>query len=201
MSMKTQETQELLTNAYEMVKADPVLLTMVEMRSLADNLCKALKAFCAKAEVAQWAKRREYVRLIGVLESKRSKSMEIQFACKKLKLTVPPGKDRLAKLTLEACKSGKAEALAGMLERSPEDILRERFRDLAQLARREQRETALNELLKGKKLQEYAKALGFQIVKKTGKTGKQLSTTDRSKTLAKALEKLEGYAETLADIR
>lgn len=194
------KTQELLTKAYEMVKADPVILTMVEMRSLADSLCKALAAFCTKAEVAQWMKRRDYVRLIGVLESKRPKLEELQSACKALKLTIPTGKDKLAKLTLEACRSGKAEALADALERSPEDKLREKFRDVAKFATQQQRETALKELLKGKKLEEYAKAVGLQIVMKSSKAGKQ-HTTDRNKTLTKALEKLEGYAEKLADVR
>lgn len=182
-----------------MVKADPVMLTMVEMRSLADSLGKALEAFCAKAEIAQWMKRREYVRLIGVLESKGPKLKELQSACKKLKLTIPTGKDKLAKLTLEACRSGKAEALADALERSPEDILREKFRDVAKFPTQQHREGALNELLKGKKLEEYAKAVGFKIVMKSSKAGKQ--TTDRNKTFTNALEKLEGYAEKLADIR
>jgi hypothetical protein len=80
---------------------------------------------------------------------------------------------------------------------SPEDLLRQRFRALAQKPEDEIGD-ALALLLNGKQLEEIARAVKFEIVKKRTSKGEAI---DRKATLANARAKLEPFIDSIRDAR
>jgi hypothetical protein len=107
------------------------------------------------------------------------------------------GKEKHKKLALFAIQRGIAPKVLTELRLDPDDILRQQFRELAHLPETEVQD-ALEELLKGKQLEKFAHAVGFEVIRKTTSKGQ---TTNRKATLSNARAKLKPFVDSIRDAR
>ncbi len=192
--------KDLLKRALSAVEQDPSITKMVEMRVVSERLDNALKAFVPKAEVAPLLKNPDYVKLKRFLDQQRPTARVVKegWSRAKLKGEVPTGAGKNEKIAATALEQSKARDLLNELSKSPQDILREKFFALARLRDEAAIYDAFKKMTGGAKVYDLSKAVGFKVVQKTTQSGN--TTVDKKATFENALEKLEPYLESLADV-
>jgi hypothetical protein len=187
---------DLLKETLDVVRGNPQFLTVSELKKEVAALQKSLEAFLTKSQEAKDFLNKDYIEIYALLNEGRTTSPTLAEAAKKSEEKFI-GKEKQKKLAIFAVRKGIASKVANELRMSPEDLLRQRFRALAQKPEDEIGD-ALALLLKGKQLEEIARAVKFEIVKKRTSKGEAI---DRKATLANARAKLEPFIDSIRDAR
>ncbi len=187
---------DLLKETLDIVRNNPEFLTVNEMQKEVGALHKSLTTFLAKSEETKDFLNKDYIEIHALLKEGRTTSPTLVSAVSQSGASFT-GKDKQKKLAVFAIKKGIAAKVVSELRMSPDDMLRQQFRALAQKPEDEIDE-ALAKLLKGKQAEQIARAVKFEIVKKRTAKGE---TIDRKATLANARAKLKPFIDSIRDAR
>lgn len=191
-----------LNQALQYLEKEPALETMSETREDVRKAKNWLDKFCLKADDALLKKSRTFFELVK--EVNKRKPASVTAAAKRAGLSkIPqPKKKRDEAIALLAIKEGKGEVFSAELGKSDNTVLREEFLSLAALDEAEIPKEVRKRLTPTKR-EKYAKACGFEIAYKIGKSGnsKGTKTYDAKGTLENAMAILDPYINSMRDAR
>ena len=190
------EVPALLKETLDIVKNQPQFLTLTEVKKEVTALQKSLVAFLAKTEESKPFLSKEYLELHALLAEKRTSSPTLAKETQRSGASFA-GKEKNKKLAVFAIQRGIAPKVLAELRMDPDDVLRQQFRELAH-NREDEVKDALEDLLKGKQLEKFARALGFEVVRKTTSKGQ---TVNRKATMSNAWAKLKPFIDSIRDAR
>jgi hypothetical protein len=190
------EVPALLKETLDIVRDQPQFLTLSEVKKEVTALHKSLVAFLAKTTESKPFLSKEYLELHALLMAARATSPTLAREAEKSGTSFT-GKEKNKKLALFAIQRGIASRVLGELRMDPDDVLRQQFRELAHRPEDEVEE-AVETLLKVKQLEKFARAVGFEVVRKRTAKGE---TVKRKESLANARAELKPFVDSIRDAR
>jgi hypothetical protein len=188
---------EQLAEAHLLLQQDPSLENSAETEPLARRLNTAARRFVKTAKRAHYHRQPEFIELYHNLKNLHPDMHQLARIYEILGMERSlPERGRYEAIAIYALETGKTGKVMDELRKTPEQIIKEAFTNLALLTDEDEIRERLKKLMKRHTVERVAKAIGFEPTTRHS-AKKEEEVIDRKQAVENALEKLKPYRDSL----